>query len=113
MKRRTEKDLDRWLALFVCSELLQEESSRSVVKSADECGVSKRDHLPRSRCIARCGSALVYDGLSQLYSIPGQYFLAPTQFTAEEALAVGSCAMIGGTFRITLPERGQQSRRQN
>jgi proteasome accessory factor B len=55
---------------------------------ADECGVSKRTIFRDLDALRDAEVPLVYDEESQLYSIPSQYFLAPTQFTAEEALAV-------------------------
>lgn len=68
--------------------LLQGGRRHNVSSLAEACGVSRRTIFRDLDSLRDADVPLVYDDERQLYSIPSQYFLAPTQFTPEEALAV-------------------------
>ncbi|MHC4398982.1 MAG: helix-turn-helix transcriptional regulator [Planctomycetota bacterium] len=55
---------------------------------AQACGVSRRTIFRDLGALRQSGVPLVYDDQHQRYHIPGTYFLPPTNFTAEEALAL-------------------------
>jgi proteasome accessory factor B len=55
---------------------------------AEASGVSVRTIFRDLDALRDAHVPLVYDDVAQVYSIPSKYFLAPTQFTTEEALAV-------------------------
>jgi predicted DNA-binding transcriptional regulator YafY len=55
---------------------------------ADACGVSRRTIFRDLDALREAEVPLFYDSTHQTYAIPSQYFLAPTQFSAEEARAI-------------------------
>jgi len=55
---------------------------------AQACGVSRRTIFRDLDALRQSGVPLVYDDQEQRYHIPGTYFLPPTNFTPEEALAL-------------------------
>lgn len=55
---------------------------------ADACGVSRRTIFRDLDALRAAEVPLVYDERRQSYRIPGQYFLPPTNFTADEAMAL-------------------------
>jgi predicted DNA-binding transcriptional regulator YafY len=64
---------------------------------ADVCRVSKRTIFRDLDALREAEVPLVYDPEREQYQIPGHYFLPPTSFTAEEALAVITlCRQLGG-----------------
>jgi predicted DNA-binding transcriptional regulator YafY len=55
---------------------------------ADACGVSRRTIFRDLDALRAAEVPLVYDEKRQSYRIPGHYFLPPTNFTADEAMAL-------------------------
>ena len=68
--------------------LLQGGRGQNSGELADACGVSRRTIFRDLDALRRAEVPLFYDEERQTYGIPGQYFLPPTNFSAEEALAV-------------------------
>lgn len=68
---------------------------------ADACGVSRRTIFRDLDSLRSAEVPLVFDEERQVYSIPSQFFLAPTQFTPDEALAVVLlCHELGSDARL-------------
>jgi proteasome accessory factor B len=86
MKRRTK--LNRLQRIIHLLGLLQGGRRHNALSLAEACGVTKRTIFRDLESLREAEVPLVYDTEHQLYSIPNQHFLAPTQFTAEEAMAV-------------------------
>jgi proteasome accessory factor B len=55
---------------------------------AEHCRVSRRTIFRDLEVLRRARVPLIYDSQAGLYRIPGTYFLPPTHFNTEEALAV-------------------------
>jgi predicted DNA-binding transcriptional regulator YafY len=55
---------------------------------ADACGVCRRTIFRDLDALRAAEVPLVYDDRRQSYRIPGHYFLPPTNFTADEAMAL-------------------------
>jgi predicted DNA-binding transcriptional regulator YafY len=55
---------------------------------AQACGVTRRTIFRDLDALRQSGVPLVYNEQQQRYHIPGTYFLPPTNFTPEEALAL-------------------------
>jgi predicted DNA-binding transcriptional regulator YafY len=68
--------------------LLQGGRRHNARSLAEACNVSRRTIFRDLDSLRAAEVPLVYDEERQIYSIPSQYFLAPTHFTADEALAV-------------------------
>jgi predicted DNA-binding transcriptional regulator YafY len=82
------KKSDRLARIIRLLAILQGGRCHNAQNLADACGVVKRTIFRDLDTLREAEVPLVYDEESQLYSIPSQFFLTPTQFTAEEALAV-------------------------
>jgi len=54
---------------------------------SDECGVNRRTIFRDLEALREAGVPVVFDKNRNEYHIPGTYFLPPTSFTAEEAMA--------------------------
>ncbi|WP_231756535.1 helix-turn-helix transcriptional regulator [Lignipirellula cremea] len=68
---------------------------------AERCDVSRRTIFRDLDALRQAGVPLVFEPSRQAYHIPGQYFLPPTNFTADEALAVISlCHQLGGPDKL-------------
>lgn len=81
--------------------LLQGGHSHNVQSLADACGVTRRTIFRDLEDLRGAEVPLAYDFERQLYSIPSKYFLAPTQFTVEEAMAVTLlCHELGDEERL-------------
>jgi predicted DNA-binding transcriptional regulator YafY len=64
---------------------------------AASCGVTRRTIFRDLDLLREAGVPLVFDSAERHYRIPGTYYLPPTNFTAEEALAlVVLCHEMGG-----------------
>ncbi len=68
--------------------LLQAGKGHNVTGLAQACGVSRRTIFRDLDVLRQAGVPLLFDDDRGIYRIPGTYFLPPTNFTAEEALAV-------------------------
>ncbi len=67
----------------------------------DACSVSRRTIFRDLDILRQAGVPLIFDNRAKLYRIPGTYFLPPTNFTADEALAVlVLCRDLGRDGRI-------------
>jgi predicted DNA-binding transcriptional regulator YafY len=81
-------NLSRIRRLLRLIHLLQGGRAFNTEALALSCEVSRRT-IFRDLCLLRdAGVPLVYDELHQGYQVPGTYFLPPTSFTPEEALAL-------------------------
>lgn len=68
---------------------------------AQECGVTRRTIFRDLDALRQSGVPLVFDNERQGYCIPGVYYLPPTNFTPEEALAViVLCQELGGDTQL-------------
>jgi proteasome accessory factor B len=78
--------------------LLQAGRGNNAGELAAACGVTKRTIFRDLDVLRQAGVPLLFDDDSGIYRIPGTYFLPPTNFTAEEALAVMVlCYEFGGS----------------
>ena len=68
--------------------MLQSRRGHNVDSLSVACGVSRRTIFRDLDALREAGIPLVFDEQRQKYSIPSTYFLPPTNFTPEEALAV-------------------------
>jgi len=68
--------------------LLQAGKGATAGSLAKHCQVSRRTIFRDLEVLRRARVPLLYDGAVGAYRIPGTYFLPPTHFTTEEALAV-------------------------
>ncbi|MFO0896872.1 MAG: WYL domain-containing protein [Pirellulales bacterium] len=76
--------------------LLQQSRGHNVNSLAVACGVGRRTIFRDLQTLRSAGVPLAYDEDFERYSIPGQYYLPPTNFTADEALAVlVLCSQLG------------------
>lgn len=72
---------------------------------ARHCDVSRRTIFRDLDVLRQAGVPLLLDDEQGIYRIPGTYFLPPTNFTAEEALAVMVlCYELGGDSRLPFYE---------
>ncbi|MEK6234355.1 MAG: transcriptional regulator [Planctomycetales bacterium] len=77
--------------------LLQVGSRQNVDSLADSCKVSRRTIFRDLDALREAGVPLIYQDVEQSYSLQGDYCLPPTDFTAEEALAlIVLCHELGG-----------------
>jgi len=78
--------------------LLQVGSGWSASQLADACQVTRRTIFRDLDVLRQAGVPLFYDSQQMRYRIPGTYFLPPTNFTPEEALALlVLCHELGGS----------------
>ena len=83
--------------------MLQAGRGHNVNALAGACGVSRRTIFRDLDTLKKAGVPLQFSGHEQRYRIPQQYFLPPTDFTAEEALAVlVMCHELGDKQRLPL-----------
>ncbi len=68
-------------------QLLQSGAGANANGLAAECGVNKRTIFRDLDALRQAGVPLAFDKHDNRYSIPGAFFLPPTNFTAAEALA--------------------------
>ncbi len=77
--------------------LLQAGKGHNASALAEECGISRRTVFRDLDVLREAGVPLLFDDDRGEYRIPGTYYLPPTNFTAEEALAVMVlCYELGG-----------------
>jgi len=77
---------------------------------AAACGVSRRTVFRDLETLRQAGVPLLLDEQQNVYRIPGTYFLPPTNFTTEEALAViVLCHEMGSSRRLPFYESAQSA----
>ncbi|MEX0936437.1 MAG: WYL domain-containing protein [Pirellulales bacterium] len=81
-------NLSRITRLLQLLRLLQAGRGHNATSLAQACGVSRRTIFRDLDTLRSAGVPLEFDEQLQRYHIPGTYFLPPTNFTAEEALAL-------------------------
>lgn len=80
---------------------LQAGKGQSASALAALCEVSRRTIFRDLEILRQADVPLMFDDAQGRYCIPGMYFLPPTNFTAEEALAVTVlCYELGGNDRL-------------
>lgn len=81
--------------------LLQGGRGRNARELAAVCGVSRRTIFRDLELLREAGVPLAYDEERQTYAVQGQYFLPPTAFTQDEALAlILLCHELGGASNL-------------
>ena len=68
--------------------MLQAGRGHNASALAQTCGVSRRTIFRDLDALRRAGAPLQFDEVEQRYRIPDAYYLPPTSFTPEEALAL-------------------------
>jgi predicted DNA-binding transcriptional regulator YafY len=81
-------NLSRLKRLLKLIGVLQAGKGYNVNALAAACGISRRTAFRDINALKQAGVPLAFDDVQQRYRIPGTYFLPPTNFSAEEALAV-------------------------
>ena len=81
--------------------LLQAGRQKNADTLASECGVSRRTIFRDLDMLRSAGVPVLFDDDEKRYCIPGSYYLPPTNFTPDEALAVISlCYELGADSRV-------------
>jgi proteasome accessory factor B len=94
-------NLSRICRLLQLISLLQGGRGHNSDALALELGVSRRTVFRDLDALRQAGIPLAYDGQRQTYGIPGTCLLPPTNFTAEEALAlIVLCHDLGNRNRV-------------
>ena len=94
-------------ALF---QLLQTGRGYNTDHLARDCGVCQRTIFRDLEIMREAGVPLVHNRQEQRYHIPGTYFLPPTNFTPEEALAlIVLCHDLGGRRRLPFFEAARNA----
>ena len=88
MAKDTKSGIKRIERLIKLLGLLQGGRPRNVASLATECGVHRRTIFRDLETFRRCGLQLTYDDERQGYILPAKHFLPPTNFSANEALAL-------------------------
>ena len=81
-------NLSRITRLLKLIGLLQAGRAYNTEALAQACGVSRRTIFRDLDALRQAGVPLIYNDQKQHYHIPGTYFLPPTNFTPDEALAL-------------------------
>src|SRR6476646_1792563 len=90
--------------------LLQADSAHNAASLARQCGVSRRTIFRDLDVLRQAGVPLLFDDEQCVYRIPGTYFLPPTNFTTDEALAVMVlCYELGRDNRLPFYEAAQSA----
>ncbi|MEX0677884.1 MAG: YafY family protein [Pirellulales bacterium] len=90
--------------------LLQAGKGHNAGELAKACEVSRRTIFRDLDVLRQAGVPLVFDEEHGKYRIPGTYFLPPTNFTTEEALAViVLCYEMGSDGRLPFYEAAQSA----
>ena len=85
--------------------LLQAGKGHNATALSKQCQVSRRTIFRDLDVLRQAGVPLMLDEVQGSYRIPGTYFLPPTNFTAEEALAVMIlCYEMGSNSRLPFLE---------
>ncbi len=90
--------------------LLQAGKGHNAAQLAAACQVSRRTIFRDLDVLRQAGVPLLFDDQHNVYRIPGTYFLPPTNFTTEEALAViVLCYEMGSGSRLPFYEAAQSA----
>ncbi len=90
--------------------LLQGTKGHNAGELAAACGVSRRTIFRDLDVLRKAGVPLLHDDDHDKYCIPATYFLPPTNFTTEEALAViVLCYEMGADNRLPFYEAAQSA----
>ena len=90
--------------------LLQAGKGHNAGELAKACEVSRRTIFRDLDVLRQAGVPLLFDDEHAKYRIPGMYFLPPTNFTTEEALAViVLCYEMGSDSRLPFYEAAQSA----
>jgi predicted DNA-binding transcriptional regulator YafY len=90
--------------------LLQAGKGHNVNGLSQACGVSRRTIFRDLDVLRQAGVPRLLDDDQGVYRIPGSYYLPPTNFTAEEALAVMVlCDELGSGSRLPFYEAAQSA----
>ncbi len=90
--------------------LLQAGKAHNAGDLAALCDVSRRTIFRDLDVLRQAGVPLLFDDEQCVYRIPGTYFLPPTNFTADEALAVMIlCYELGRNNRLPFYEAAQSA----
>jgi proteasome accessory factor B len=90
--------------------LLQAGKAHNAGALAKICEVSRRTIFRDLDVLRQAGVPLLFDDDECVYRIPGTYFLPPTNFTAEEALAMMIlCYELGSDSRLPFYESAQSA----
>ncbi len=90
--------------------LLQASKGHNAGRVAAACEVSRRTIFRDLDVLRQAGVPLLFDDVNNIYRIPGTYFLPPTNFTTEEALAViVLCYEMGSDSRLPFYEAAQNA----
>jgi proteasome accessory factor B len=90
--------------------LLQAGKGRNAGELAKACQVSRRTIFRDLDVLRQAGVPLLFDDEHGQYRIPGMFFLPPTNFTTEEALAViVLCYEMGSDSRLPFYEAAQNA----
>ena len=91
--------------------LLQAGKGRNAAELAATCAVTRRTIFRDLDVLRQAGVPLIFDDEAGVYRIPGTYFLPPTNFTTEEALAViVLCYELGNNRRLPFYEAAHSAR---
>ena len=90
--------------------LLQTTKGQNAGELAESCDVSRRTIFRDLDVLRDAGVPLLFDDDHNVYRIPGTYYLPPTNFTTEEALAViVLCYELGQSRRLPFYEAAQNA----
>jgi proteasome accessory factor B len=90
--------------------LLQATKGHNVSALASACQVTRRTIFRDLDVLRQAGVPLLFDEEQGAYRIPGTYYLPPTNFTAEEALAiVVLCYELGSPKRLPFYQAAQSA----
>lgn len=90
--------------------LLQAGKGHNAGELARHCEVSRRTIFRDLDVLRQAGVPVLHDETAGVYRIPGTYFLPPTNFTAEEALAVMVlCYELGHDSRLPFYEAARSA----
>jgi predicted DNA-binding transcriptional regulator YafY len=90
--------------------LLQADRAHNAASLARQCGVRRRTIFRDLDVLRQAGVPLLFDDEQCHYRIPNTYYLPPTNFTTDEALAVMVlCYELGGDRRMPFYEAAQSA----
>lgn len=103
-------NLNRISRLIQLLGALQVGKGQNASELARACQVSRRTIFRDLEVLRRAGVPLLFDDDNNVYRIPGTYYLPPTNFTTEEALAViVLCYEMGSDSRLPFYEAAQNA----
>jgi predicted DNA-binding transcriptional regulator YafY len=102
-------NLQRIRRLIQMLGLLQAVKGQNAAELATACAVSRRTIFRDLDVLRHAGVPLLFDDDQGSYRIPGTYFLPPTNFTTEEALAVIVLCYELGDSRLPFYEAAQSA----